>query len=231
MNFTYKKPLICVPVTAKNKNDLLSDLQLVTKSGADIIEWRVDHYLDDIFDVSDTVIACGTPIILTYRTTTEGGEGDPTAYEAILDKAITLDNLCAIDIELSLGEAKVQHYIKKAKEKNITSIVSSHYFYHTPTEAEMSDIFKKMISLGADIPKLAVMPKSFHDVLALMKVSYNISRETDPIIAISMGELGKCTRLCPSQMGSCLTFATVTKASAPGQVEIDVLKKSLPHIS
>ena len=50
---------------------------------------------------------------------------------------------------------------------------------------------------------------------------------TQPIIAISMGEMGMSTRICAEAMGSCLSFGTAGAASAPGQMEAGALRESL----
>ena len=43
-------------------------------------------------------------------------------------------------------------------------------------------------------------------------------RTTRPLITMSMGPLGMISRLCGEVFGSSLTFGSVGKASAPGQV-------------
>lgn len=47
-----------------------------------------------------------------------------------------------------------------------------------------------------------------------------------PVVTMSMGEDGKISRLVGEISGSTITFGTVGKASAPGQVESGELKNS-----
>ena len=47
---------------------------------------------------------------------------------------------------------------------------------------------------------------------------------------MSMGALGGVSRLCGEAMGSAMTFACAGKASAPGQIELDVLAPVLDRL-
>lgn len=51
-----------------------------------------------------------------------------------------------------------------------------------------------------------------------------------PVVTMSMGEDGKISRLVGEISGSTITFGTVGKASAPGQVESGELKKFLEKV-
>ena len=64
------------------------------------------------------------------------------------------------------------------------------------------------------------------ETLQSMKENYNNS----PIITISMGKKGMISRMSGEVFGSCLTFASGIKASAPGQIEAKDLKSSLEII-
>ena len=48
-------------------------------------------------------------------------------------------------------------------------------------------------------------------------------RTTRPLITMSMGPVGMISRLCGEVFGSALTFGSVGKASAPGQVNANDL--------
>ena len=86
----------------------------------------------------------------------------------------------------------------------------------------------RMAALGADICKIAVMPRKRRDVVALTAACAQADDAlTQPIIAISMGEMGMSTRICAEAMGSCLSFGTAGAASAPGQMEAGALREAL----
>jgi 3-dehydroquinate dehydratase I len=79
--------------------------------------------------------------------------------------------------------------------------------------------------MGADIPKIAVMPKSKLDVLELLEATVIMSEKyaDRPIITMSMSGMGVVSRLTGELFGSALTFGAAKKASASGQVGVDDL--------
>jgi len=78
---------------------------------------------------------------------------------------------------------------------------------------------------------MAVMPQSVEDVLTLLTAT-NTARQQlqQPIITMSMGDLGKVSRMAGEVFGSCLSFATVGAASAPGQIALDHLRPELEDL-
>lgn len=72
------------------------------------------------------------------------------------------------------------------------------------------------------------MPQSVDDVLTLLTAT-NQARQTlsQPVITMSMGDLGKVSRLAGEVFGSCLSFATVGAGSAPGQMALTQLRPML----
>ena len=82
-----------------------------------------------------------------------------------------------------------------------------------------------MDASGADILKMAVMPKDFEDVAAIMQATNEMTKLTDrPLISMAMGDTGSMSRISGENFGSCVTFGTVGKASAPGQFPIKELR-------
>ena len=81
----------------------------------------------------------------------------------------------------------------------------------------------RMKELGADLPKLAVMPRCPGDVLALLSATLRASAQVGPVITMAMGSLGKVSRVC-------LTFGAGDSASAPGQLNAEDLKAILQDL-
>ena len=107
-------------------------------------------------------------------------------------------------------------------------IGSSHDFSNTPAKDEMVSRLMMIEREGADIAKLAVMPKDREDVLALLNACSIAQTCMDiPFIAISMGKLGMISRFSGELLGSCITFGAGTKASAPGQIAAGKLREIL----
>ena len=75
------------------------------------------------------------------------------------------------------------------------------------------------------------MPQSRKDVVTLLSATEEMDRRTTrPLITMSMGPLGMISRLCGEAFGSSLTFGSVGKASAPGQVAAKELANVLKLI-
>ena len=84
---------------------------------------------------------------------------------------------------------------------------------------------------GADIVKVAMMPRTKADVFNLLEVTEDMSNKLKtPVITMSMGKLGAISRLCGEFSSSAVTFATVGKCSAPGQMPVDKVKECLELI-
>ena len=82
---------------------------------------------------------------------------------------------------------------------------------------------------GADVCKLAVMPRTAADAAALL---FATARARDllpgvPLITMSMGALGAVTRVCGGAFGSWGTFGTAGVSSAPGQPDAAALRRAL----
>lgn len=65
-----------------------------------------------------------------------------------------------------------------------------------------------MQELGADLPKIAVMPQNEKDVLVLLEATNEMFKiyADRPIITMSMSGMGVISRLCGEIFGSALTL-------------------------
>jgi len=204
--------------------------------GADILEIRLD--LLGIRDLNTAIeiirkikSETGLPIILTNRSSAEGGkwEGEEAERIKLLINLLSLrEGPDAVDIELTARRGERNQVVEAAKACGKTVIVSFHDFSKTPAFQEMKIIFQEAFLAGADIAKLAVMPHSIRDVLNLLGAALDAREETGgAVCAIAMGKLGKHTRVIAPFYGSVLTYAAVegTVSAAPGQFQVDEVKK------
>jgi 3-dehydroquinate dehydratase-1 len=75
--------------------------------------------------------------------------------------------------------------------------------------------------LGADVAKVAAMPRDRADVITLLAATAIAEAKSRiPLISMSMGPLGVATRMVGGVFGSSLSFAIGEGASAPGQMPI-----------
>ena len=205
-------PKICVPLVGKTNEEILEEAKFLKNVKFDLIEWRVDHYKDveDMEKVKEIVKALrdevkDAVILFTFRSKKEGGELEvSTEYYSELNKTIAQTKLVdLIDVELFTGYEIVKDIVKTAHKNRLC----------------------KMQDLGADLPKIAVMPNTSEDVVTLLAATEEMHTKyaKQPIITMSMGALGLVSRLSGETFGSALTFGAAKAASAPGQISVDKL--------
>ncbi len=234
-------PKICVPIVGVTKEAILEEARAITKLPADVVEWRIDWF-EGVFDwaqMEDVLKALREtlgemPILMTFRTSKEGGEKaiDDETYAEINIKAAKTGLVDLVDVEVFTGDEIVKKIIEGAHEAGVKVVASNHDFDKTPDKEDIVGRLCKMQGLGADIPKIAVMPQSKKDVLTLLAATEEMATEhaDRPIITMSMAGTGVVSRLAGEAFGSALTFGAAAKASAPGQMEVNDLKKVLELI-
>ena len=238
-------PKIIVPIVGVTRDDIVSEAKTFDSIPVDVVEWRVDWY-EDVFDtekVKETAAALrealkDIPILFTFRTSKEGGEKAIEAADyAALNKAVAASgSVDMIDVEVFTGDEIVKDIIDSAHAHGVKVVASNHDFFKTPEKDDIVGRLRKMQELGADIPKIAVMPQNKKDVLTLLAATEEMSSEyaDRPIITMSMAGTGVISRLAGEVFGSSMTFGAAKKASAPGQMGVqdlstvlDLLHKSL----
>lgn len=231
-------PKICVPIVGVTKEDIVNEAKTFKDIPADVVEWRVDwfEHVFDIEKVKEVLVELraaleDTPLLFTFRTSKEGGEKaiEPQAYAALNKAASATGNVDLIDVEAFTGDEVVKDIIEAAHKAGVKVVASNHDFDKTPEQADIVGRLCKMQELGADIPKIAVMPQSKKDVITLLAATEEMVREhaDRPIITMSMAGTGVISRLCGEVFGSALTFGAAKKASAPGQMGVNDLETVL----
>jgi 3-dehydroquinate dehydratase-1 len=233
-----KFPLICTPLVGRTLDKIMTELAVVLPKKPDVLEWRVDFF-EQIGDTA-AVIAAATaikkeagdiPLLFTRRSTIEGGEKIAlnegqviTMYAAVCEsKTIAL-----IDYEMANEAANIVRVRDVAKANGIKLVLSFHNFSYTPGLETLASKFLMADQLGADVAKVAVMPRDLDDVLILLRATREASKKLRiPLISMSMGPFGAMTRLFGWTFGSALTFAVGASSSAPGQVPIEDLNTVL----
>ncbi len=230
-------PKIIVPIVAATAVGIVDKAREIQNYTFDVVEWRADFY-EDVFDtakVLETLAALrrelgDKPILFTFRTKREGGEKEisPDAYTALNAAVAGSGDADAVDVEVFSGDETARANIDAVHAAGRAVVGSNHDFGGTPDKADLLYRLRRMQDLGADIPKIAVMPKSEADVIALLDATQEMhTRYADrPIITMSMGR-GVISRLCGEYFGSAMTFGAVGQVSAPGQIPADELRSVL----
>jgi 3-dehydroquinate dehydratase-1 len=216
------KPLICVPIFQKDREKVLKVANKAIKLGADLLELRIDFLLDpDPQKVIHLLEEINFPLIATNRMREEGGYFRGSEAERTDILLETVQYVDFIDIELRTEDK----YRLKVINASKSSIISYHDFQSTPPIKELQRIVTEEKKLGK-IAKFAVMPNNMQDTLNVLEV-VNHSENT---IGISMGEMGRYTRILASLFGSPITYASLDGGSAPGQLNIRETKEIIDKL-
>lgn len=268
-------PAVAVSLTGPSLAQARPQARSAVVAGADVLELRVDLLEEagalaapdplDAATAAAQVLEClrglgeaidsadatggadaGAPVLLTCRTTAEGGRAqlDDASYGALLRSV--LDGLAdwaperrpaAIDVEVQRG--CLPQVCEQAHGLGIDVVASFHDFETTPADEVLEEVLARMAREGADLAKIAVWPTSAQDVARLLGVCARATAGTGeaaaldvPVAAMSMGALGAVSRVAPA-FGSALTFAVVpdeqgqARASAPGQLPIQDVRRCL----
>lgn len=239
------RPAVIAPLSVAHPSDLPVLARAAQSAGADALEWRLDAL--EVFSgrleahdaprgrgrsaVAEAVDLAGQglgelsgetslPIVLTVRTSNEGGAAHVTDEEyASLITAFAELRPAAIDIEH--GRQAGGELYDRVRTAGICALASAHDFAGTPSAQSLVELCTAMAAAGADVAKFAVMPNKAADVWrALDALGEASSVLSVPVIGISMGELGRASRVMGGDCGAAATFASVDSASAPGQLSV-----------
>lgn len=230
-----------VPITAKTKEQALAQAQVIANTAdADLAEFRIDL----LSFASDTkqVIALGhelkkilgnKPMIATIRTKNEGSQLEISDADYVKTYQAYLKNpfMDWLDVEMFRDQKVVSEIVQKAHQKKVLVVMSNHDFQKTPSQDEIEKRLLKQDQMGADVLKIAVMPKSKQDVFTLMNATLKVSQQTTkPLLTMSMGQLGTISRVATANMGGSYSFGMIGQASAPGQIDVTKLKQILQTV-
>ncbi len=236
-----KLPYICTPLAGKTLSEVLKELASVVPKKPDIIEWRVDFF-DKINETNEVLAALqeinqhinGIPLLFTIRSEKEGGQPIPLNDNQMIE---LLCEVCKskfvqfVDVELDNHVENIQRVRDFTKKYQQILVLSHHNFQSTPKKADIIDFLLKMEKQGADVAKIALMPKSYADVITLFEATKEASKIIEiPLITISMGDIGVMSRVLGWLYGSTVTFAIGEKSSAPGQISIETLKDMIKTV-
>ena len=224
-----------VPITGTTADEAIAQARVIGGNAlTDVVEFRVD-FLDIALDAGKLAalgprVAAqlnGKPLIVTFRTKAEGGNKtiDDADYGALYETLLKAQFADLIDVEMFRSEAVVRRLVAGAHQVGAFIVMSNHDFSGTPPAAELLARLRRQQELGADVLKLAMMPRDPSDVLELLRATWEMaSRYAErPMMTMSMGGTGVVSRLAGEIFGSAMCFGMIGRASAPGQVEVERL--------
>ena len=161
-------------------------------------------------------------VVCTLRPKTEGGRFEGSEKERItIIKLIAEYNPLLLDIEFNTIQKnkELSKYLKSTKTK---LLVSWHNFKMTPTFSELKKQMEKMAKVSSNV-KIVTTAKSVNDSTQVLQL-YGKKGKTN-LIAFSMGDAGRISRILCLYLGSPYTYVSLGKPVAPGQFSVDEIKK------
>ena len=192
---------------------------------ADIIEWRADFLPKEaILQVAPAIFEkfAGRELVFTLRTRAEGGQIELSSeeYVQMIKEVAQLYQPDYIDFEYFSYKDVFDQMLDFPN-----LVLSYHNFQETPEN--LMEILSELTSLNPKVVKIAVMANTEQDVLDLMNFTrgFKTLNPEQEYVTISMGKVGKVSRITSDVTGSSWTFASLDEASAPGQISLSSMKK------
>ena len=181
----------------------------------DLIELRVDLMKGDY----RTVAAhwhekTGIPLVITLRSSAEGGKFSGTAEQwwEIISPLLPFASYVDIEQRFSSFAAEVK--------KQGCIVVGSYHANSMPSLSGLREI-EKNLRRYSDIPKIVVAPGTCDQALDLLAFTCNAEQ---PVITSIMGERFRHIRAVLPLFGSSWTFGHMGEQTSPGQYSVQELK-------
>ena len=215
---------LVVSVTPRNLEEA-QQIDAHRFTDADLIEWRADFLeKDEILKVAPAIFEkfAGRELLFTLRTKQEGGniQLSDEEYVNLIKDVAHLYQPDYVDFEYFSHKEKFEEMLEFPN-----LVLSYHNFNETPEN--MMEILSELTSLTPKTVKVSVMAHSEQDVLDLMNYTrgFKTLNPEQEFVTISMGKVGKISRIASDLTGSSWSFASLDEATAPGQISLSNMKK------
>lgn len=216
--------MICTTIQNRTLEEIMNLLES-SEPRIQMAEIRLDRCPLSIEEIEYLFSSSDTPLVATCRVV-DDGNGTWEEAEEKLTAAVEA-GAAFLDLEIEAPKEIGKRLRRACTEYGTTMIRSSHFFAGTPSDDVLRNTVEKCRKFGGEIVKIAAMAKSGEDVARVLALyssiaSTNSAAETQrpvELVAFSMGEIGKVSRLDCLKLGSPFTYAALSEeeAAAPGQ--------------
>ncbi len=203
---------------------------------ADLFEVRVDLFSSD-FDFAPYLKLLKQkfhkPILWTIRLSCDGGQW-PT--EKALERAELWEFAFQNEVDWIDAEGdqplavstvlQIRAHYPQSKTK---VLCSCHDFKQSGQLEELQKRHQEMLSTGADAIKMALMPQSEADRMALE--TWLLQKPNKVIACFGMGQIGQRTRFTAPLLNIPWTYGCLGRPMAPGQIPVAILRKNFDRWS
>ena len=216
--------MICTTIQNRTLEEIMNLLES-SEPRIQMAEIRLDRCPLSIEEIEYLFSSSDTPLVATCRVV-DDGNGTWEEAEEKLTAAVEA-GAAFLDLEIEAPKEVGKRLRRACTEYGTTMIRSSHFFAGTPSDDVLRNTVEKCRKFGGEIVKIAAMATSEEDVARVLALyssvaSTNSAAETQrpvELVAFSMGEIGKVSRLDCLKLGSPFTYAALNEneAAAPGQ--------------
>ena len=210
----------CASVAEKTPKRLKQTLTKALKK-SDYAEIRFDFLNPNLVpDALQQIKKDLRKCVCTLRPVSEGGKFSGSEKNRIsIMKLIAEYNPFLLDIELNTL-SKNKNLRRYLKNTGTDILVSWHNFKQTPSNSVLKKKLAQMKKFSNNI-KIVTMAKSVNDATRVLSLYKNNNTK---LIAFSMGNYGRISRILCLFLGSPYTYVSLGKPVAPGQFSVDEVK-------
>ena len=210
----------CASVAEKTPKRLKQTLTKALKK-SDYAEIRFDFLNPNLVpDALQLISKDLRKCVCTLRPVSEGGKFSGSEKNRIsIIKLIAEYNPFLLDVELNTL-SKNKNLRRYLKNTGTDILVSWHNFKQTPSNSALKKKLTQMKKISNNI-KIVTMAKSINDATQVLSLYKNNNTK---LIAFSMGNYGRISRILCLFLGSPYTYASLGKPIAPGQFSVDEVK-------
>ena len=210
----------CASVTEKTPKRLKQTLAKALKK-SDYAEIRFDFLNPNLVpDALQQIKKDLRKCVCTLRPVSEGGKFSGSEKNRIsIMKLIAEYNPFLLDVELNTL-SKNKNLRRYLKSTGTDILVSWHSFKQTPSNYVLKKKLAQMEKISNNI-KIVTMAKSINDATQVLSLYKNNNTK---LIAFSMGNYGRISRILCLFLGSPYTYVSLGKPVAPGQFSVDEVK-------
>ena len=210
----------CVSIAETTQKKIQSTLRLALQK-SDYAEIRFDFLKPE--QIPDTLQMIQNHLrrcVCTLRPKSEGGKFDGSEQNRVsILKLIAEYRPYLLDMEFSTI-SKNKSLLEYVRRTGTQILVSWHDFNGTPSFSVLYSKMQKMKKLSKNV-KIVTTANSVNDATIVLSL---YRKQDENLVAFSMGDYGKVSRILCMSLGSPFTYVSLGKPIAPGQFSVDEVK-------
>jgi 3-dehydroquinate dehydratase type I len=209
---------ICVSISTSELSQALEQIGKAEQSGAEALEL----WLGELNERDYTALRKATklPLLANCKPPAEQGGftgSDQDRFEILREAAKA--GFEYVDFDYGFDADLLEEFIADAPS-DCQLILSAHFFEGTPGLPALTRLIEVIQKNKPDIIKIAALATKKKDLITMLRLAEKLEKKSIKHIIISMGEIGKASRIIAPVLGSELMFAAIDGelATAPGQL-------------